>query len=175
MPNFSGVNSDDVLRQVQEDERAYADLTTALNQAEGIVATIREKLHQIARRMFLARRALAGRATGDHPDGDRASDLDAVDAAMTGGTILTVTADATTGHGTVVIADPQNCNWHITFSADVAVYRCDSYELIPNDDVMGATVLSALWDDTWLIEARKDERDFHIRMSGDPIRVVQES
>ncbi|MBX0330096.1 hypothetical protein K2Z83_20725 [Oscillochloris sp. ZM17-4] len=169
--NFSGVDSDEVRRQMAAAEAEQATLTAQLEAAEATVDAIKRKIHDASLLIFHAKRALAGRALGDLPTGDISADLDAVAVAIEGGQVLRIDGCA------VEIADLEGRIWRITFSEDADAFWADNtgYDRISDDQVGGgeAVVIDAIWDDTWLIEATLNDRPIHIRMPGDPVRVEE--
>ncbi len=179
--NFSGVEIDAVRRQIAAAEAEQAALAAELAKAESVVSAIKRKMHNLALKVFHARRTLAGRARGDLPTGDISSDLDAVAVAIAGGEVRRINGCA------VEIADNTGRTWRITFSAEADVFVLDpEYTSIPPEQAIGATVLGTCWDDSWLIEAQqpaaRDDCDsddfdrccsFHIRLFGDPVRVEE--
>jgi hypothetical protein len=95
---------------------------------------------------------------------DEFDQLDQLAPFIEGGTLTGFTT--TTEQATATITARDGGVWRIAF-ADGEGYRLPAYEPISdNQELIGAHILGACWDDSWLIEANVGDEPVHIRMFG---------
>jgi hypothetical protein len=171
--SFTDTPDEEVARQLAAARQEQRELSAALAVAERSVSAIRQRLHATALTLARGTRVLSARDAGGNPAGDILADLSRLADRISGGAIRSLTTDDQ-GRGSVEVVDRDGRTWRVTFTGPAEAFRADAgYELAADEAAIGATVSDALWDESWLISASQGDRDIHIRLSGDPIRVEE--
>jgi len=169
--NMSDLPTEEVRRRAEESRAASHRLAREIAQAAATLNALVQQQHATIAAGDQGARVLAWRHRTGADQGDIDTALDELATRIAGGTLAALRS--TEGRGEAEIIDTTGRRWRVTFAGDATGYWLPDYTLIDDAKLPGATVLSADWDDSWLIEATLGDIAIHIRLQGDALSVEE--
>lgn len=169
MQNMADLPTDEVRRLVTAARESVRTLSDELAAAHARVTLLQSQLAAAQSLAARGERILAWRERAGSPEGDIETALEELALRIEGGRIRAVSNRD--GQGTLELADASGQHWRVTFIGRVESFWLPDYSSIPDDQVVGAIIAGAAWDEQWLIEGNLGKADIHVRMFGVPLSV----
>jgi hypothetical protein len=169
MQNMADLPNEELRQLVTAARESVRTLTDELAAAHARVTLLQSQLAAAQSIAARGERILAWRERAGSPEGDIETALEELALRIEGGRIHAVSNRE--GQGTLELVDASDQHWRVTFIGRVESFWLPDYSRISNDQVVGAIIAGAAWDEQWLIEGNLDKADIHVRMFGEPLCV----
>lgn len=169
MQNMADLPTDEVRRLMAGARESVRTLADELAAAHARVTLLQSQLAAAQSIAARGERILAWRERAGSPEGDIETALEELALRIEGGRIHAVSNRD--GQGALELTDASGQHWRVTFTERVEFFWLPDYSSISDDQVIGAIIAGAAWDEQWLIEGSLGEADIHVRIFGVPLSV----